>query len=63
MSTGKIPSVYDKVLADNIFTASCESAFDITKTLALKEGILVGISTGAVLSCALEFSKIIQIKI
>lgn len=57
MSTGKIPSVYDKTLADNIFTASCESAFDITKTLALKEGILVGISTGAVLSCALEFSK------
>lgn len=57
MSTGKIPSVYDKVLADNIFTASCESAFDITKALALKEGILVGISTGAVLSCALEFSK------
>ena len=41
MSTGKIPSVYDKVLADNIFTASCESAFDITKTLALKEGILL----------------------
>lgn len=57
MSTGKIPSVYDKTLADNIFTASCESAFDITKTLALKEGILAGISTGAVLSCALEFSK------
>lgn len=57
MSTGKIPSVYDKALADNIFTASCESAFDITKALALKEGILAGISTGAVLSCALEFSK------
>lgn len=57
MSTGKIPSVYDKSLADNIFTAKCEDAFATTKLLAVKEGILTGISTGAVLSCALEFSK------
>lgn len=57
MSLGKIPDVYDGNLADKIFTAKCEEAFSMTKTLAIKEGLLVGISTGAVLSCALEYSK------
>lgn len=57
MSTGEIPKVYNKNLADDILTCECEEAFKITKELAIKEGILAGISTGAVLACALKIAQ------
>lgn len=57
MSIGEIPKVYNKNLADDILTCECEEAFKTTKELAKKEGILVGISTGAVLACALQIAQ------
>lgn len=57
MSIGEIPKVYNKNLADDILTCECEKAFKITKELARKEGILAGISTGAVLACALQIAQ------
>lgn len=57
MSLGKVPDVFDSTLADDILTVSCEDAFEMTKKIALEEGLLLGISSGANLFSALEFSK------
>lgn len=57
MSTGKIPSVYDGDLADDVLVCEDEAAFECMARLGKEEGILAGISTGAVLKVALDFSK------
>lgn len=57
MSTGKVPAVYDGSLADDILTCSCSDSFEYMAKLGVEEGILVGISTGAVVKAALDFSK------
>ena len=57
MSLGKVPDVYDGSLADKVLTANYDKSIEYTKLLAQKEGILAGISTGAVLSVAVELAK------
>lgn len=57
MSAGKIPDVYDGDLADEILVCECDRAFEMMRELSYNEGILAGISTGAVFSAALEYSK------
>lgn len=57
MSLGKIPDVFDIELADQILLANFEKTIEYVKELATKEGILAGISTGAVLSCGIEIAK------
>ena len=57
MSLGKVPDVYDESLADKVLTANYDKSIKYTKLLAQKEGILAGISTGAVLSVAVELAK------
>ncbi|MBQ8195014.1 MAG: cysteine synthase A [Oscillospiraceae bacterium] len=51
-----IPEVLDKSLIDEILTVSAENAFDCGRRIARTEGILVGISSGAVLSAAVELA-------
>jgi len=57
MSIGGIPAVYDGSLADGILTCEDDDAFKMMRELSFKEGILTGISTGATLKAALDYSK------
>lgn len=44
---GFVPDVFDRSVVDEILTVSNEDAFATTRKLARKEGLLVGISSGA----------------
>lgn len=57
MSAGKIPEVYDGSLADDILTCDCDVAYQAMRDLSFNEGILAGISTGAVFAVAQEYAK------
>ncbi|WP_185872004.1 cysteine synthase A [Blattabacterium cuenoti] len=50
LGAGFIPSILNKKILDGTFLVSKEEAFSFVRKIAKKEGILVGISTGAVLS-------------
>lgn len=52
-----IPKTLDLSVVDRVFTRTTEQAYDATRELARREGLLVGISSGAVLSLALELAK------
>ena len=54
---GFIPDVLDTSVYDKVFAVENESAFEAAKLLAKKEGISVGISSGAALYAALELAK------
>ncbi len=57
IGAGFIPSILDTSLIDEIFTVSNEDAIANARALALKEGILSGISSGAAVYAALEIAK------
>lgn len=57
MSAGFVPIVYDGTLADEVLTVDCNDAFEMTRQLARLEGVLLGISSGAVVSAALEVAR------
>ncbi|MGL6115055.1 cysteine synthase A [Cetobacterium sp. SF1] len=57
MSAGFIPPVYDNELANEVLVADDDIAFDYTMRLAREEGILAGISTGAVVSAAVNYAR------
>ena len=52
IGAGFIPKNLDLSLVDEVLTATDESAFENARELARKEGLLVGISSGAALSAA-----------
>lgn len=47
IGAGFVPKVLNQSLLDQIMTVTDEEAYQTTKQLARKEGLLVGISTGA----------------
>ncbi len=57
IGAGFIPEVLNTSIYDEIFKAESEDAFVAAKLLAKKEGILVGISSGAALHGAIELAK------
>lgn len=57
IGAGFVPEVLNTSVYDEIFKAESEDAFAAAKLLAKKEGILVGISSGAVLHGAIELAK------
>lgn len=57
MGTNFVPKVLDKSILDNILTISGDDAIKMAKRLALEEGLMVGISSGANVLGALEMSK------
>lgn len=52
-----VPSVLNKEVYDEIFLAEGDDAFAAAKLLAKKEGVSVGISSGAALHGAIELAK------
>jgi cysteine synthase B len=56
METAIVPGIYDPALADEDLGISTEDAFDVTRRLA-REGLFVGISSGANLAGALQVAR------
>ena len=57
IGAGFIPKVYDASIVDEIYQTDDIKAGTAARQLAKEEGILVGISSGAILDAALEISK------
>lgn len=57
IGAGFIPEVLDTKVYDEIIPVSNEDAFSTGKLIGKKEGVLVGISSGAALSAAIEIAK------
>ena len=57
IGAGFVPDVLNTGIYDEVFKAENEAAFETAKLLAKKEGILVGISSGAALHGAIELAK------
>lgn len=52
-----IPKIYDNSVVDEIYLTSTQKAGNTAREVASKEGIFVGISSGAALECALTVAK------
>ena len=57
IGAGFVPDVLNTKVYDEVFKASNDDAFATAKLLAKKEGISVGISSGASLFAAIEYAK------
>ncbi len=57
IGAGFVPDVLNTKIYDEVFKAESEDAFAAAKLLAKKEGILVGISSGAALHGAIELAR------
>lgn len=51
------PRIYDPDLADEVIGVSTEDAYAMVRRLAIEEGLLVGISSGAAMAAALKIAK------
>jgi S-sulfo-L-cysteine synthase (O-acetyl-L-serine-dependent) len=57
MQTALVPGIYDAALADEQVTVATEDAHATVLRLARKEGLLVGVSSGANMFAALQVAK------
>ena len=57
MDSAIVPGIYDATLADVDMRISTEEAYEATRRLAVEEGLLVGISSGAALAAALRIAR------
>lgn len=57
IGAGFVPKVLNTDIYDEIITIENEEAFAAGKLIAKKEGVLVGISSGAALAAAVQFAK------
>ncbi len=57
IGAGFVPEILNTDILDEIVTVSGEQAFESSRLLATKEGVLVGISSGAALHTAIELAK------
>lgn len=57
IGAGFVPEILNTSVYDEVFRAESDDAFSAAKLLARKEGILVGISSGAALHGAIELAK------
>ncbi|MGM9867567.1 MAG: cysteine synthase A [Lepagella sp.] len=57
IGAGFIPQTYDASIVDEVITISDQEAFDSSRMLARKYGLLVGISSGAAFAAALTLAR------
>ncbi len=57
IGAGFVPELLDTKIYDEVIRVENEDAFEVGKEIAKKEGILVGISSGAAMWAALELAK------
>ncbi|HEY3139407.1 MAG TPA: cysteine synthase family protein [Blastocatellia bacterium] len=60
MDSAIVPGIYDPSIADADLEISTESAHEYTRLLGKREGLLVGVSSGAAVACALAVAKDIE---
>jgi cysteine synthase B len=60
MESAIVPAIYDATLADIDLRVGTEDSYILTRRLATEEGLLVGISSGAVLSASLKVASTIE---
>lgn len=56
MSEAIVPAIYDPASLDRIVTVFDEEAFSMCRDLALKEGLFVGMSSGAAVAGAMKYA-------
>lgn len=57
IGAGFVPAVLDRSVVDEVLTATEEEAYAAARALAQREGVLVGISSGAALSAAIRWAS------
>jgi cysteine synthase B len=60
MATSIVPPIYDATLADQHETVETEEALELTRHLALRQGLLVGPSSGAALVAARRVARDVE---
>lgn len=57
METAIVPGIYDPSLADEDLRVTTEEAYALVRRLALEEGLLVGVSSGAAMAASLRVAR------
>ncbi|MDR3331426.1 MAG: cysteine synthase A, partial [Synergistaceae bacterium] len=57
IGAGFVPQIMNLDIVDEIFRVKNDEAFEITRELASKEGLLVGISSGAAVFASIQLAK------
>ena len=57
MEEAIVPSIYDSSMIDETIMVGNEEAFELTRQITRKEGIFVGMSSGAAMFAAIEVAK------
>jgi cysteine synthase B len=60
MEEAIVPSIYDPAQIDITIMVETEAAYEMTRQIVLKEGIFVGMSSGAAMYAAVEIAKQIE---
>ena len=57
MKEAIVPAIYNRDLLDEVVVIDTEEAFETARQITRKEGIFVGMSSGAAMLAALEIAK------
>jgi len=60
LATAIVPGIYDSQVADENYEITTEDAHEYARQLGRREGLLVGVSAGAALACALKVASTID---